>query len=164
MEIRLTEAVNLMRRGELNWLSVCVFDVDDFKNINDQYGHANGDALLTQITTIIKDNIRQSDCIARLGGDEFVILFASKQDENYAATTVERIRERIAKTDFGKGECTFNTSCSFGIVSVTPEKLTITNVVEVQDLANQMLSGADEALYRAKNQGKNAVCIATFSD
>ena len=164
LEIRLTEAVNLMRRGELSGLSVCVFDVDDFKNINDQYGHANGDALLTQITTIIKDNIRQSDCIARLGGDEFVILFASKQDENYAATTVERIRERIAKTDFGKGECTFNTSCSFGIVSVTPEKLTITNVVEVQDLANQMLSGADEALYRAKNQGKNAVCIATFSD
>jgi diguanylate cyclase (GGDEF)-like protein len=164
LEIRLTEAVNLMRRGELSGLSVCVFDVDDFKNINDQYGHANGDALLTQITTIIKDNIRQSDCIARLGGDEFVILFASKQDENYAATTVERIRERIAKTDFGKGECTFNTSCSFGIVSVTPEQLTIANVVEVQDLANQMLSGADEALYRAKNQGKNAVCIATFSD
>lgn len=164
LEIRLTEAVNLMRRGELSGLSVCVFDVDNFKNINDQYGHANGDALLTQITTIIKDNIRQSDCIARLGGDEFVILFASKQDENYAPTTVERIRERIAKTDFGKGECTFNTSCSFGIVSVMPEQLTVTNVDEVQDLANQMLSGADEALYRAKNQGKNAVCIATFSD
>lgn len=164
LEIRLTEAVNLMRRGELSGLSVCVFDVDNFKNINDQYGHANGDALLTQITTIIKDNIRQSDCIARLGGDEFVILFASKQDENYAPTTVERIRERIAKTDFGKGECTFNTSCSFGIVSVMPEQLTVTNVDEVQDLANQMLSGADEALYRAKHQGKNAVCIATFSD
>ena len=158
LEIRLTEAVNLMLRKELNWLSVCVFDVDDFKNINDQYGHANGDALLTQITNIIKDNIRQSDCIARLGGDEFVILFASKQDENYAPATVERIRKRIAETGFGKGDCSFSASCSFGIVSVAPDQLTMA------DLPNQMLSSADEALYSAKHKGKNAVGIATLSD
>ena len=84
LEIRLTEAVNLMLRGELKCLSVCVFDVDNFKTINDQYGHASGDALLTRITCIIKENIRQSDCIARLGGDEFVILFTETQDENHA--------------------------------------------------------------------------------
>ncbi|MDO6567302.1 GGDEF domain-containing protein [Alteromonas sp. 1_MG-2023] len=178
LEIRLTEAVNLMLRGELNWLSVCVFDIDDFKKVNDQYGHANGDELLTKITTITKENIRQSDCIARLGGDEFVILFANKQDENYAPTAVERIRKGISNTDFGKAGCSFNTSCSFGIVSVTSEQLALSNenrvksapnaqstqsAIKVQELANQMLSSADDALYSAKNKGKNAVSIGTFS-
>ena len=78
LEIRLNEAVNYMIRGKLQQVSVCVFDVDNFKTINDEYGHANGDALLVKITKIIKENIRQSDCIARLGGDEFVILFTDE--------------------------------------------------------------------------------------
>lgn len=158
LEIRLTEAVNLMLRGELKWLSVCVFDVDNFKTINDQYGHASGDALLTRITSIIKENIRQSDCIARLGGDEFVILFTDTQDENHAPAIVERIRVHVANAQFGEGEAAYNASCSFGIVSVTPDQLTL------NDLPNQMLSSADEALYSAKNKGKNAVGIATLSD
>jgi len=157
LEIRLTEAVNLMSRSELSRLSVCVFDIDDFKKINDQYGHASGDALLTQITKITKENIRQSDCIARLGGDEFVILFSDKQDENFAPAIVERIRKNIAKTRFGKGNSSFNASCSFGIVSVTPAQLPLA------DLPNQMLSSADEALYSAKHRGKNTIGIATFS-
>jgi diguanylate cyclase (GGDEF)-like protein len=158
LEIRLTEAVNLMLRGELKWLSVCVFDVDNFKTINDQYGHASGDALLKQITSIIKANIRQSDCIARLGGDEFVILFSDKQDEDYAPDIVERIREQVATARFGEGKVTYNASCSFGIVSVTPDQLTM------KDLPNQILSSADEALYSAKHKGKNTVGITTLSD
>jgi diguanylate cyclase (GGDEF)-like protein len=113
--------------------------------------------LLREITNIIKESIRQSDCIARLGGDEFVILFTDKQDENYAPTIVERIRKNIAKTRFGKGNASFSASCSFGIVSVTPAQL------PVADLPNQMLSSADEALYSAKHRGKNAIGIATLS-
>ena len=147
-----------MLRGELKWLSVCVFDVDNFKTINDQYGHASGDALLTRITSIIKENIRQSDCIARLGGDEFVILFTETQNENHAPAIVERIRSHVANTQFGEGDNAFNASCSFGIVSVTPDQLTL------NDLPNQMLSSADEALYSAKHKGKNAVGIAMLSD
>lgn len=158
LEIRLTEAINLMMRGELKWLSVCVFDVDNFKAINDKYGHASGDALLTQVTGIIKENIRQSDCIARLGGDEFVILFTDTQNENHAPVIVERIRSYVAKAQFGEGERRFNASCSFGVVSVTPEQLTM------KDLPNQMLSCADEALYSAKHKGKNLVSFATLSD
>lgn len=158
LEIRLTEAINLMMRGELKWLSVCVFDVDNFKAINDKYGHASGDALLTQVTGIIKGNIRQSDCIARLGGDEFVILFTDTQNENHAPVIVERIRSYVAQAQFGEGERRFNASCSFGVVSVTPEQLTM------KDLPNQMLSCADEALYSAKHKGKNLVGFATLSD
>ncbi|WP_421133713.1 diguanylate cyclase [Alteromonas sp. A079] len=158
LEIRLNEAVNLMIRGKLQQVSVCVFDVDNFKTINDEYGHANGDALLVKITKIIKENIRQSDCIARLGGDEFVILFTDEQNSNFAPIIVERIRKCIAETQFGEGAQMFNASCSFGIVSVAPDQLTM------NDLANQMLSSADEALYSAKHQGKNAIGITTLCD
>ena len=158
LDIRLNEAVDLMFRGKLQRLSVCVFDVDNFKTINDEYGHANGDALLVQITKIIKENIRQSDCIARLGGDEFAILFTDEQNNNDAPVIVERIRKCIAETQFGKGTRKFNASCSFGIVNVAPDQLTM------NDLANQVLSSADEALYIAKHNGKNAVGMTTLCD
>ncbi len=158
LEIRLTEAINSMSRNELSVLSVCVFDVDDFKTINDQFGHANGDELLKQITKIIKEHIRTADCIARLGGDEFVILLSDKQDQNNASMIVERIRTHISETLFGTGTHKFNASCSFGIVSAKSEQLSIT------DLPNQMLSCADEALYSAKHKGKNRVGVATLSN
>jgi diguanylate cyclase (GGDEF)-like protein len=158
LEIRLTEAINLMSRNELKNLSVCVFDIDNFKNINDQHGHASGDKLLKQITKIIKVNIRSFDCIARLGGDEFVILLSEKQEENNAFMIVERIREHISNTLFDSGTHKFNASCSFGIVTAKHEQLTIT------DLANQMLSCADEALYTAKHEGKNTIGVATLPD
>lgn len=93
-----------------------------------------------------------------LGGDEFVILFTDTQNENHAPVIVERIRSYVAKAQFGEGERRFNASCSFGVVSVTPEQLTM------KDLPNQMLSCADEALYSAKHKGKNLVGFATLSD
>jgi diguanylate cyclase (GGDEF)-like protein len=158
LEIRLTEATNLMSRNELSGLSVCVFDVDDFKTINDQYGHANGDELLKQITKIIKGHIRSADCIARLGGDEFVILLSDQQDQSNAFIIVERIRKQISETLFGTGTHKFNASCSFGIVSAKSKQLSIT------DLPNQMLSCADEALYSAKHKGKNRISVATLSN
>lgn len=126
--------------------------------INDEYGHANGDALLVQIKKVIKENIRQSDCIARSGGGEFVILFSDEQNSNHAPVIVERIRTRIAETHFGTGAQKFNASCSFGIVSVAPNQLSM------NDLANQMLSSADEALYSAKHKGKNAIGMTTLCD
>ena len=93
-----------------------------------------------------------------MGGDEFVILFTETQNENHAPAIVERIRSHVANTQFGEGDNAFNASCSFGIVSVTPDQLTL------NDLPNQMLSSADEALYSAKHKGKNAVGMATLSD
>ncbi|MDP5032201.1 MAG: diguanylate cyclase [Paraglaciecola sp.] len=158
LEIRLTDVINSISRNKLHGLSVCVFDVDNFKTINDQYGHANGDELLRQITTIIKENIRPSDCIARLGGDEFVILLPDNQQENNAVMIIERIRKHISESLYGIGDHKFNASCSFGIVSATAEHL------HFNDLPHQLLSCADEALYSAKHQGKNAIGVATLSD
>jgi diguanylate cyclase (GGDEF)-like protein len=158
LEIRLTEAISLMSRDELKILSVCVFDIDNFKKINDRFGHASGDEVLKKITQIVKENIRQLDCIARLGGDEFVILLSEKKEENNALSIVERIRRNISETLFSVDERQFNASCSFGIVSAKPEQLNIS------DFANQMLSCADEALYNAKDKGKNAIAESTLTD
>ncbi|GAB2704656.1 GGDEF domain-containing protein [Aliiglaciecola sp. 3_MG-2023] len=158
LDIRLSESIKLMSRNELTSLSVCIFDVDNFKTINDQYGHGNGDELLKNITTIIKENIRSTDCIARLGGDEFVILFSDKQPDNHALMIVERIRKNISEMRFGIGNIKFNASCSFGIVSVTSDQL------PMDDLSNLMLTSADKALYSAKHKGKNAIGIASLYD
>jgi diguanylate cyclase (GGDEF)-like protein len=158
LDIRLAEAISLLEHEELKSLSVCVFDVDNFKSINDQYGHASGDKLLKQITQIVKQNIRVSDCIARLGGDEFVILFAETEDKNNAINTTERIRKMISETLFSANDHQYNASCSFGIVSAMHEQLII------NDFANQLLSCADEALYSAKHKGKNAIGEAALSD
>ena len=158
LEIRLAQEIKLMSRREIRGLCVCVFDVDNFKTINDGFGHASGDDLLLQVTQIIKKLIQPSDCIARLGGDEFVILFSDKQQNNAAYKTIERIRTQISETLFGKPTNTFNASCSFGIASATTEDL------QISDLAHQMLTCADEALYRAKNKGKNAIVVAKLSE
>jgi diguanylate cyclase (GGDEF)-like protein len=158
LEIRLSEAINLMSRKELDGLSVCVFDVDNFKTINDQYGHANGDELLKQITVITKESIRQSDCIARVGGDEFVILLPGIQGSKSAFLIIDRIRKRIFETHFGKETETFNASCSFGLVCAKPEQAGFT------DLSNELLSCADEALYSAKNKGKNTIDVSSLDE
>ena len=79
-EVRLAEAIKIMQRNDLMGLYVCMFDVDDFKSVNDRYGHANGDRVLQGIASIARGSIRPSDCAARLGGDEFALLLTGVQD------------------------------------------------------------------------------------
>lgn len=153
-EIRFTKELNILSRSEANRLYVCLFDLDDFKAVNDRYGHVNGDELLKGIARITKDAIRPSDCFARLGGDEFVLILSGLEDDNQAFTIVERIRNSILETSFGIHSEKFNASCSFGIVSAGVEHLTI------QDLSGQLLSHADQALYRSKHQGKSAISFS----
>ena len=76
LEVKLNEAIFRIKSSDINRLVVCIFDVDNFKNINDNYGHSSGDVLLKNITEIVKRHLGPSDCVARLGGDEFVILFS----------------------------------------------------------------------------------------
>lgn len=153
LEIKLAEEINRLTTNESSALTICVFDIDDFKSINDHYGHVNGDELLKQITELIKESIGPSDCIARLGGDEFVILLADSQGESNDHMTIERIRKRIEQTKFGASPSSFDATCSFGIVCVKA------GVEDSPDLAEQLLSRADEALYNAKRQGKNTIGI-----
>jgi diguanylate cyclase (GGDEF)-like protein len=153
-EIRLAEALDRMSPTDPVRLYVCIFDVDNFKTINDRYGHANGDELLKQITRISKETIGYFDCLARLGGDEFVLLLTGIQEDSHAFMMVERIRNSIAETPFGLNSHQFHASCSFGMVSSGADH------VAVKDLSNQLLSYADNALYASKLKGKNSISVS----
>ncbi|QHS14601.1 GGDEF domain-containing protein [Shewanella sp. Arc9-LZ] len=155
-EFRLTEAINKMSRNHSIKLHLCIFDIDNFKTINDSYGHINGDELLKAIATIVKENIRPIDCFARLGGDEFVLLLIDLDDQ-HAYEIVARIKKSIFETTFGLSTLQFSASCSFGMVSSGAENLVSKN------LSKQLLSKADEALYIAKNQGKNTIRVLNLS-
>lgn len=155
-EIRFSEELKTLSRSDSIRLYVCIFDLDDFKTVNDHHGHINGDELLKGIARITKEAIRPSDCFARLGGDEFVLLLTGLEEDNQAFTIVDRIRNNILETRFGIGPDKFSASCSFGIVSAGPEHAMI------QDLSKQLLSYADQALYSSKHQGKNTISVSNL--
>ncbi len=158
LEVKLAESLNLTAQGELESMALCLFDIDNFKTINDKYGHASGDMLLKNITEIVKENIRPSDCIARLGGDEFVILLSDSDTSKNGPSIVERIRKQIALKVFEIDEHAFSASCSFGVVFINSA------IPNTEDPAHELLSVADEALYEAKNKGKNAVSAVNYSE
>ncbi|WP_413701054.1 GGDEF domain-containing protein [Psychromonas sp. KJ10-10] len=156
-EIRLSEAIQEMQQSDSNKLYLCIFDIDNFKKVNDSYGHANGDQLLKQIATITINAIQPKDCFARLGGDEFILLLIGRQKDDQATAVIENIRKHIAETSFGVAPYDFNASCSFGMVKSGPEHL------KVKDLENQLLSHADQALYSSKHKGKNTISVSTLA-
>lgn len=122
--------------------SIIMFDIDDFKQINDAYGHDKGDDILKTIVTTISDNIRKSDTFARWGGEEFMIL-APSMHLTFAHRTAEKLRILIASHHFEK---VGHVACSFGVAEYRPDTNKATLLKEV-----------DERLYKAKASGKNIV-------
>jgi len=123
-------------------LSLIIFDFDDFKRINDRYGHLEGDHILTECVNVIKKGIRITDIFARWGGEEFVILLPNTNKE-YAVEMTERLRSMISSHCFSGVE---NLTCSFGVAGL-----------EKNDTAETLIKKADKLLYRAKRLGKNTV-------
>jgi len=126
--------------------SVLMFiDIDNFKDVNDRFGHKVGDMLLVTVSKILHVATRQTDTPARLGGDEFVILLPDTTlDEAYVVAT--RIMDGASVMTIG-ADTTFRTTLSIGIASATPA---------MDDVAD-WLKAADDALYRAKRDGKNRI-------
>jgi len=124
-------------------LSLILFDVDDFKLINDKYGHMVGDEVMVKIVGIIRSMIRETDSFARWGGDEFTIIMPHT-GRMQALEITERLRKEISETVFLPD---FHVTCSFGVASLN-------NRVERID---HFICAADQALYKAKNSGKNIV-------
>ena len=124
------------------YFAVVMFDIDDFKGINDRYGHLVGDLILIELTDIIRRNIHQSDIFARWGGDEFVLIFPDMQ-LHQAIELTERLRKVISEHTFEKSE---HVTCSFGVAAFKKD-----------DDLDKILHHADERLYMAKNSGKNRV-------
>jgi len=122
-----------------------VFDIDDFKKLNDKYGHDAGDKALKIFSEIVLENIRDIDSAARWGGEEIVVGLVGA-NENDAYEVANRIRDGLSKTSFKyKGEKVKFTT-SGGVASFAEAKT-----------FSQILSLADKALYKAKSQGKNQI-------
>jgi diguanylate cyclase (GGDEF)-like protein len=123
--------------------TVAYMDVDDFKLINDNYGHSIGDTVLRSVSQTIKQNIREIDVVARLGGDEFVILMP-ETGEAAAQAVVARVHQNIMDT---MREYGWQITFSIGVVTWTTPPRTV----------DIMIKQADEAMYEVKNGGKNRV-------
>lgn len=127
-------------------LSILVMDIDDFKTINDKYGHAAGDIVLAEVASIVKKELRNFDILGRSGGDEFLIGLLHTNNEN-ALIVAQRINTSIAQTsirvsDFIQARITV----SIGVKTLEHEK----SIDELTD-------NADKRMYEAKKQGKNLV-------
>jgi len=123
-------------------VALVVVDIDDFKSINDLYGHPVGDVALQEFATLIKDNLRQDDLFARWGGEEFLILL-KRTNEETALKKIEALRKTIEGHEF---KAVKHITASFGIA-----------YADEKDDSNTFLRRADKALYKAKENGKNRV-------
>jgi diguanylate cyclase (GGDEF)-like protein len=134
-------------------LTLIFIDIDNFKHINDSYGHNGGDGVLVSVSQAIHSAVRSSDTIARFGGDEFVVLF-NNTGENAGAMLAERIRSTVAKQLHyaGEGIC-IHVTISIGVTTMLPgSKLRS---------AKELLEVADRHLYAAKLAGRNRVAQAS---
>ncbi len=123
-------------------LTLVMYDIDHFKQVNDTYGHDIGDEVLKGITGLVRANIRAVDMVARWGGEEFIIL-TTQSDIHSALAMAEKLRTVIAGRVFEK---VGTVTASFGVA-----------VYEPHDDSNLLLKKADDALYRAKENGRNRV-------
>jgi len=127
-------------------LSIIMFDVDHFKQINDTYGHDVGDHVLKSVATIVKGVIREYDYAFRMGGDEFLLLLP-ETNERQALFLAERIRKRVANKKFTDKDNTFFITASFGISQYNHIERSMETIVK----------RADKALYEVKESGRNNV-------
>jgi diguanylate cyclase (GGDEF)-like protein len=128
-------------------VGVIVADLDRFKNVNDTHGHAAGDAVLKEVAYLLRKQLRAFDLAYRLGGEEFLILVPGS-DLTQTAELAERLRDGVAATTVGGG---LSVTMSLGVgASQHDERFDYAAVFAV----------ADEALYRAKRNGRNRVCVA----
>lgn len=137
-----------LARRQLTPLGLLMLDVDHFKQINDHYGHAAGDAVLKVLSASLGMEIRVIDIAARLGGEEFAVLLPAT-DSGWALQAAERIRARLASEVVAVDGQSIRFTVSIGASMVKEDDRTI----------EEALRRADEALYLAKKQGRNQVCL-----
>jgi diguanylate cyclase (GGDEF)-like protein len=136
-------------------LAVIMIDLDDFKVLNDRWGHPFGDYMLSEMARVISSNVRESDVIARYGGEEFVLLLPETTREA-AAVVAEKLRVAVDGHEFrsedlpSRGSAAEHVTISAGVTALP----TATPVD-----SDELVSRADRALYRAKRSGKNRVVV-----
>jgi diguanylate cyclase (GGDEF)-like protein len=134
-------------------LSVVAVDIDHFKRVNDLHGHAAGDTVLMTIAALIADELRRdTDSISRVGGEEFMLLLPHTPAAG-AAILAERLRRRVLETPITVGDTVIHVTASFGV-----------RELPTHGDSERMLIEADDALYRAKQQGRNRVVVWSALD
>ena len=126
-------------------LSCIMIDIDNFKMVNDSYGHTKGDDVLREVAQALKRTIRKSDLVARYGGEEFAILLPHTDLER-AMKGAERVRKVIENLDFTNVSKDFRVTVSAGVATFPEKGL---------DNSLDIIALADKALYEAKKRGKN---------
>lgn len=143
----LNQHLSLAKRNSTD-LSALFLDIDDFKEINDTYGHHSGDVILKHIALIISQELRESDVAARFGGDEFIVLMPNTYKTS-ALLLSERLRKAIEEKPIKIHDTNIQLTVSGGVAGFP---------VDAQKAEN-LLNLADSALYRAKGAGKNSISL-----
>jgi len=135
-------------------LSVMMIDVDNFKRVNDTYGHEAGDAVLKHLAATMLKTIRETDVLARYGGEEFVVLL-TETGAGQVEAAAERLRMAVEQTRFPAHKKTLRVTVSVGAASCSPQDNSV--------LEKTLIEYADKALYQAKRAGRNRSCVARLS-
>jgi len=130
-------------------LSVVLLDVDHFKGVNDTYGHQKGDEILVAFASLLKKFCRANDTAARYGGEEFLMILPQSNAQG-AFKIAERVREEMMKLNFTGNESHFSVTTSCGVVELDRDFIKNTD---------ELVTMADQALYEAKNSGRNKTVI-----
>jgi diguanylate cyclase (GGDEF)-like protein len=146
-ELAYLEIERLRRYGRP--FSLAYFDLDDFKNINDQYGHSTGDEVLRTVASCVKKHLRTTDLVARLGGDEFALLLP-ETDQEPARQVLQKIQGKLLEEmQSHHWPITF----SIGVITCNSAPHTPDELVKM----------ADESMYSVKREGKNAIKYMVFT-
>lgn len=157
LERRLEEEVARSKRYGLD-LSVLMLDIDHFKSVNDTYGHRAGDAALSTLSGLMKSLLREPDVVARYGGEEFLLICVSTAIDE-ARLVAERLRQLV---ESHRVEISDHTGAGRSIrisISISIGAAGLGGGIDSKD---KLIQAADEALYRAKQEGRNRVVVAAF--
>jgi diguanylate cyclase (GGDEF)-like protein len=148
LEDRLNADLERIKRNELQRLSFIMLDIDKFKNFNDAYGHLLGDEVLIMVAKVLQTNIRKYDLAIRFGGEEFSVILPNTSIED-ATHIAQRCRMEIEVLEIKVNDKIIHVTASFGIACITTE-------TDIESL----ISIADQALYKAKENGRNRIEFA----
>lgn len=157
---RLTNELKRVERGG-HILSIFEIDIDHFKAVNDRYGHDVGDEILCSLTHSIRTQLRSNDFLGRIGGEEFVVILPDA-DETSALISAERIRKYIEQhTHYSHlGNQPVKITVSIGVLTI--KKLPA--MYQISEILESVLKRADQAMYAAKNNGRNQTQCSTSFD